>query len=103
MITNLLNQSVTVAPWVSNDAKGRPVYGTAVTYRARVQSNPKIILSPSGQNVLFGGVTYVEPAAIIKVDSQITLPGPDYAQPIIVDVRPAYDRDGAMAYWRVQT
>ena len=101
MLSDLLNQSVTIAPWQSNDTKGRPIYGTAVPYASRVQSNPKIVISPSGQNIHYGGVVYVDPSAIIDIKSQITLP--DLSQPIIQDVRPAYDRDGSIAYWRVQT
>lgn len=101
MIDDLLNQTVTVAPWISNDPKGRPVYGPAVSYRARVQSNPKIVFNPSGQNVHYAGIVYVEVSAVIDIKSQITLP--DGSQPIIADVRPAYDRDGTLAYWRVTT
>ena len=99
MIAGLLNQLVTVAPHTGNDAKGRPVYGTAVQYAARVQAKPKIVLNRDGQNILSSARVYIDPSAVIAIDSQITLP--DGSQPIILQLFPSYDKDGNNDHWTV--
>ena len=99
MIAGLLNQLVTVAPHTGNDAKGRPVYGTAVQYAARVQAKPRIVLTRDGHDILSSARVYIVPSAVVAIDSQLTLP--DGSQPIVLQVYPQYDKDGNLDHWMV--
>ena len=42
-LSKFFNQTVTIAPWASADDYNKPTYGTAVSYKAKIESDRRMI------------------------------------------------------------
>lgn len=96
---SMMPHTVTVAPFVSRDAYGVPIYGPAVAYRARITGKALALRRGDRMDdtVVFDVYLDVSQGAVITVEDQLTLDG-DGAwtknQPIIFTVARVSDEDG---------
>lgn len=89
----LMNQTIEVEPFVSIDAYGHEVYGTAVVYpNCYIQEMPTKVLNQMGVEVISSHTVYVATDARIDVTSRVTLP--DDAQPFLIRSDVLYDEIG---------
>lgn len=89
----LMTQTVTIAPFSSNNAYGEPSFGTAVSYSARVVNKPKMIRNAQGKEVVSMAQTWLYGSPTVTPDDRITLP--DGTQPPILYVAQYPDENGA--------
>lgn len=73
LFTHLMSSTVTVAPRSSVDGYGKPVFGTAVSYRAHLARKRQMVRTETGQEVISNQAVYLATAANIEPSSQITL------------------------------
>jgi len=94
---------MTVEPFVgmSTDGYGERVYGTAVTFNARIEFKSTIVKDATGREVVSKTRVFAPPydvngtTASISVSDKITLPsGFALRQPPILSVEPHYDHEG---------
>ena len=86
--------TVTVEPFSSRNAYGAATYGTAVTYRARVQGKNQMIRNVGGEEVVSTITVYVATQTMTPQD-RITLPSPfSPTQPDILAVQRVSDESG---------
>lgn len=97
----LLRQSVTIAPRSSIDGYGEITYGAAVTYRARVAGQRKLVRGPTGEEVLSTHRVWLSSAAVVGAQDRITLSTGDVGstetgalQPPILEVYVYADETG---------
>src|SRR5262245_13424375 len=70
----LLTQTITDAPYVGQDAYGKPSYGPAETHPARIEYRVETILNAQGQEQISSTVVYVDGDWTPTIKSRITLP-----------------------------
>lgn len=94
-----LAQTVTLSTMTSMDAYGTATYGTAKTYKARVQNEQKYIKGADGREVLSNATVYVGqtstggyPPRTLAPTGKIVLP--DGTSPGILAVEENPDADG---------
>lgn len=97
-VDDLLAQEVSIEPYAGRDAYGKPSYGAAVTYRARVSGRARRIVNAEGDDTVsmlqvhFGTVT-----APPTVRDRVTLPSPyQPTNPPILSVGCSPDEDGTL-------
>lgn len=78
MLGGLLNQEVTIEPFSSNDGYGKPTYGTAVDYKARVELKEKRRMMPNGEIVVTNGVVILSKDATVDTDDRLTYDSTKY-------------------------
>jgi hypothetical protein len=97
-LLTLLVDTVTVAPWASQDAAGQATYGTAVSYAALVEyATAKVdtvgtLDGRGGTSVLFHAVVHLDGRPAIGLKDKLTLPSGE--TPKIVNVRSYSDQSG---------
>lgn len=73
VFAKLMTQRVTIAPFSSYDSYGKAAYGTAVTYRAAVVQESKLVVNRAGQEVPSHSAIYLMSNAAIRPEDQVTL------------------------------
>jgi hypothetical protein len=91
-LLELLTQTVTVETVTSRDGYGKPVYGTARTYRARVVGKTRLVRDANGVERVSSETVYADSTDLMPTD-RITLP--DGSQPLILSVGSYPDERGA--------
>lgn len=93
--TDLMPHTVTVEPYAGRDAYGKPTYGGAVEYRARVVGRMRMIRTGVADVKVSSVQAYVANSTGITVNDRITLPG-EFAptQPPIMAVGKVPDEAG---------
>lgn len=71
---SLMRQTVTIAPWSSQNAYGEPAFGTAVTYPARVVARTRMVRDTQGREVVSTATVYLGAAPTLSVKDRLTLP-----------------------------
>jgi len=77
MPTALLRQSASVEPY-SGEAAAGPVYGSAVSYPARVEQRRTLIRSTADAAVVSEAAVYLRPDAVVAVGDRVTVSGSVY-------------------------
>ena len=83
-IADLLNQTVTIEPKTGEDIQGKPSYGAAVAYAARVRPDETLIKAPDGSDVLIRARLTLLPDAVVSVGDRATLPDGQQADVLTV-------------------
>lgn len=97
-LLDLLVDTVTIAPWASQDAAGQATYGAPVAYDALVEydTTKAIVVGTidgrGGQAVVFKAVVHLDGRPTISLRDKITLP--DGSTPAILNVRSYSDQSG---------
>nr|WP_321349801.1 hypothetical protein [uncultured Methanoregula sp.] len=106
-IDDILNDEITVEPYVSRDAAGKITYGPAVTYPAFVTMRIKMVKSQSGQDAVSNCSIMLDGAVVLDRfgRDRITIdPGTANARsPQILALEDAKDGDGNRIYWEVSS
>jgi hypothetical protein len=89
----LMPHTVSHAELASRDAYGKPVYGSAVDYTARVLYKNQKVRAKDGSEVVARGVVWIGGTPTVSPDDQLTLP--DGSTPIILSFEQYADEDGA--------
>jgi hypothetical protein len=83
-LLSLLKQTVTLAPYASQDAYGQVTWGAGVSTPCRiVQKNTKV-LNPAGEEVLSTTRIYLDGSVSVTVRDKVTLP--DATTPPILSI-----------------
>lgn len=96
---DLMPLTVVVEPFVTRDQAGVATYGTAVSYRARVNNKAHNVIGPDGQMVLASGTVWLATTSSIGVDDRVTLP--DGTIPRILASNGEYDETTTQLYSRL--
>lgn len=100
-LVDLFAQSVTIAPWSSRDVNGKPTYGSAVTFAARIELSTKLIQNAEGKTIASRGRAFLVPNAgyLPSTKDLLTLPASFVVRtPPILDVKHDPDTDGTDYY-----
>ena len=73
MNRSMMRQTVTITPRSSENQRGKPTYGSATTYRARVITGGKERMDRQGRLIRPAHTVWVATADHIAPDSKITL------------------------------
>ena len=88
-LTGLLEDTITVEPFVSETAGRAQTYGTAVEYAALIQRGAKRIIGAAGREVISNIQVYIPERVHIDQRSRVTLPtGFVPNQPPIIGLEP---------------
>src|SRR5262245_12019691 len=98
-IRDMLHEAVLIAPWVSNDPYGKPVYGPAVASPAYIERHFQTLLSTVGAQWVEGTVLCLPTDAGMGERSQ--LPLPDGKIVPIEGLKPIKDENGALDHVQV--
>ena len=91
----LLVHTVTLEPWSSQDGYGKPAYGAAVTYAARVVGRNRMVRDDQGREVVSSKQVQLGQKVSVSTKDRITLPaGEVLQQPPIVAVGDSPDELG---------
>lgn len=94
-LLSMFSQTITVAPYVSQNSYGEPTYGTAVSYTARVQGKMQMVRDSMGQERVSTATCYVATTAVIGPKDRLVLPsGFSPASPPILSVQRQADELG---------
>ena len=77
---DLMTDEVTIRPYLSQDAYGRPVYDDPVTYRARVVGRARRVTTLQGEDKVSTTTVVLLNSPGIDPRSELTLP-PGFAPP----------------------
>ncbi len=80
----LMFHTVTVEPFTGRDEYGRPTYGAATQYRARVVGMQRLVRTPDGAEKVSATTVYLASAPGVGPEDRVTLP--DGSQPPILVV-----------------
>lgn len=72
--SGLLPDVVTIEPFTGSDSYGAPQFGSAVTYRARIEWGPKDVRNAAGEEVVSNARVFIATASAVDTRSRITLP-----------------------------
>ena len=108
----LLNQTVTIAPFLSQDQNGDRSFGPAVTYPCREENEIRVIKNKQGEDAVNSSQLYLSPTytdasgnvypTTIGYYDRITLPNGSQP-PVILKINSYTDLDGSAAYIEVDT
>lgn len=85
---------ISVEPFTGVDTYGSYTYGTAATYRARVQGKNRLVMNQQGEEAVSSITIYIASSTIGPKD-RITLPAPfSPTVPNILDVQHVSDESG---------
>ena len=90
----MMPHSITIEPYQSVDPYGVYIYGSAVTYQARIQGKMRLIMNMQGEQIASSVTVYVAGFGITQQD-RLTLPSPFVPnQPPILNVGVVSDESG---------
>lgn len=106
-IDDILNDTITIEPYIGMDVSGDRTYGTAATYPAFVSQRIKVVKNQQGENAVSNVSVMLDGAVVLDrmCRDRITIdPGTTYAsQPVILAMEDAKDGDGTRIYWEIST
>ena len=70
---SFMRQSCTVAPLSTEDSRGAPTYGAAVTYRCRLVGKKREIVNSAGRIMISGQTVYLASGDLVLEDAKVTL------------------------------
>lgn len=73
-LDELLNDTITIEPWASQDADLKPTFGTAVEYPAFVELHAKQHIDAEGREFISSVRAMVKERLAIDLRSRVTLP-----------------------------
>lgn len=79
---DMMPHTITLEEFAQRDAYGKPSYGSAVNYSARVSYKSKFIRRADGSEVLAQGEVWILGTPTVTVEDRITLP--DGNTPVIL-------------------
>ncbi len=97
-LLDLLVDTITIAPWASQDATGQATYGAPVSYDALVEYNTRKIDvvgtldGRGGSAIVFTATIHLDGRPAISLLDKLTLPNGE--TPKIVNVRSYSDQSG---------
>lgn len=91
-LVSLLQQQLSVKPFVSRDRYNKPVYGVAVLFAARLTFKPKLIRAADGQEKMSSGEAWLDVWPAIGLEDEVTLP--DATVPPILRIDKLADTSG---------
>ena len=104
-LDEVLNQSVTIEPFASQDVNGDFTYGTGVVYKAMVQRRIKIVRTMQGVEAVSTASILMDGTVSAALNpfgrDRITLP--DGTQPLIMAIEDGQDDQGNVIYVEVST
>ena len=93
--TDMMADTVTIAPRTGLDAFRKPTYGPAKSYRARIMGSNRRVTTAQGQEVGSSRKIILATTDVINVEDQVTLPDNfSPRQPPILSVSPVRDESG---------
>lgn len=92
----LMPHSVTIEPWASQDAYGKPTYGAGVAYPAQVMAINERVVTVMNREVVASTQVIVGPNAGLypPTDPRIRITLPDGSKPTVLAVTAQPDEDG---------
>lgn len=93
-LLELMPSTVTVADLSSVDAYGEAVFGTATSYRARIEPKPTLIRNFQGEEVVASATIYLACTTAVSATAEVTLP--DGSTPPLQQVAHHYETDGTI-------
>lgn len=106
-IDDILNDTITIEPFLTGDTHGDRTYGPAVTYPAFVSQRIKIVKNMQGEDAVSNVSIMLDGAVVFdrRGRDRITIdPGTAYAStPVILAMEDAKDGDGTRIYWEIST
>jgi len=106
-IDDILNDTITIEPFLTEDVHGDRTYGAAVTYPAFVSQRIKVVKSMQGEDVVSNVSIMLDGAVVFdrRGRDRITIdPGTANAStPVILAMEDAKDGDGTRIYWEIST
>ena len=98
-LQGLMRQTVTLSTVGSQDSYGAKTYGTAKTYKARVEQRQQLVKDQSGRDVLCQTVVYVGPTSTggyppLTLAPVLKIVLPDGTSPAILAVEESPDSAG---------
>jgi len=100
---DMMPHTVSLEPFVSEDAYGLPTYGASVDYRARVIRKPHYVRGQEGKDITADGMVWLGPPTsdltsdtvpTVTTRDRITLPDGTLTTPPILSVSKIPDEDG---------
>ncbi len=88
----LMTVTVTVAPLSSQDGFSKPTYGAAVSFKARVVREHKLVRDKEGQEVVSTAQCWINGNPVISPEAQVTLE--DATTPAVVMIEQFQDERG---------
>lgn len=88
----MLTATVTIAPFLSEDAYGTPTFGTAVSYPARVDGSGRRFVTAQGEERVSRARIFLDAEAVVDLRSQLTLP--DGSRPTMQQIETFTDERG---------
>ena len=89
---DLLKETVTISPWVSQDAYGAVTYGMPVSYKARIGHSNKIFRGAEGQEIVAQAKVWLGATNVVSTKDRITMP--DGTTPPIISTERFFDESG---------
>jgi hypothetical protein len=95
-LLDLFDRTVTIAPYASQTIAGKPSYGTAVSYKARIMMKDVGVRTLEGTMVIGRGKIYLPQVVAATVRDRLTVPVdlPGDANPPILSVSTVDDEFG---------
>jgi hypothetical protein len=72
-LAEMLTQTITVEPFASEDARGKPSYGAPTSYRCRRVDRTTVVRTTDGREIVSRGFLIVAPPATIGEKDRLTL------------------------------
>ena len=92
---DMMPASVSISPRTDVDGAGKPTFGTAVSYKARIEMRNVRSRDAQGREIVGRGIVFLATTTIPGSNSKITLPaGYDPLVPVLLEVRPVPDEYG---------
>lgn len=73
-LADLFNRTVTIAPYASQTTAGKPSYGSAVSYSARVVMKDVGVRTLEGTTIIGKGTVYLPGVYVVTTRDKLTLP-----------------------------
>jgi hypothetical protein len=81
---SVMQDAITIEPFVSTDSYGMPTYGAPVEVAAMIESYNQMVRNADGQEQVASTKIHIMPGPIFDANARITLP--DGSKPIIIRV-----------------
>ncbi len=100
---DMMSSTVTIAPVSSHDRYGKPTYGAAVSYKARISYKQRWIRRSGEREVLSRGEVWTNGTDAVDAQDKLTLPAgsPGSLTPPILDVQQPTDEAGLIHHTKI--
>lgn len=94
----MLGQTVQIAPYLGQDGYGKPSYGPAVTYPARIEEHYQTVPSATGVILHDLTVVFVAEDAVVNIQSRVMIQG---AVRSLQGIKPVLDEPGQIDHYQL--